>query len=183
MDTGTSVGNPAYINILNMSPNSELSVNVNGKLLASGLMFKEQTKFLPASCGTYEFKVIKNGDEVIEQKIEFENDMICTVVITGGSNPYEMELIFNDTRYVPHDKALVRMVNLSHSEAGLNIKINGKKKLVSLEHGESGYYIELDPGEYTIEAADAESGQVKYRKTNMALTGGKCYACYILSPR
>lgn len=169
----------AYIRLLNASAETSLDILVNAKPYVCNLGYKQYTKYLSALEGTYNFQIFKNGTEILERRVELEQDITYTVVIMGGKDSLSLELVLDEMRPVPKDKSFIRLINTSPSETGLNIMINGEKKLFDLEYGENGDYLELEPGEYELEATCSLSGEPRFIIPKSSFLGGKRYSAYI----
>lgn len=168
-----------YVRLLNASAESEFDVLVNERLCAHKLGYKRYTKYSRALEGTYDFRILSDGQEILGQKIELERNMTYTVLVMGEKDSLALELIIDENGPAPSDKSFIRFINVSPRETDLNILINGERKLFDLEYGENGDYLELEPGEYELEATCSISGETKYIIPKSPFLGGTRYSGYI----
>lgn len=173
-----------YIRFLNAAPDrGPVDIYVNGKLVASGLRYKDFTEYMRAVPGYYRTVVYQAGTTnrpYLATGINISANTIYTAALNGDNTNLDMELITDRSRAKNYNTAYMRFISLSPSRDAIDIYIDNRKVVSDMAYGEISNYLPLKPGVHSMDIRLAGTNQTILQNPYMSLKGGNYYTTYLV---
>ncbi len=174
----------SYIRFFHAVPDlGPVDIYVNGKRVARNLDYRNFTEYMKAFPGYYRVAVFPAGNKTNPIFVNYMNLIgyrIYTGVIEGTSGDASLEMINDNRRYLPKDKAYVRFAQMSANAPALDVYLDDSLVISDLNNKEVSRYMAIRPGSHNIKLRDYLSGAVLMEDPDMTVQGGKAYTVYIV---
>lgn len=174
----------SYMRILNASPILHTSVDVylNTVLIASDIVYKEFTPYIPLAEGTYSVSIFPYGKKtgaIETETVTIKGRSIYTIVFAGQPSSFSIEEYLEPSVTIPTGKAMIRFSHLSPDAPAINLTLsNGEILFSDVQYGELTDYREISPGTYTLQLRLPETNNVVLTVPNAHFKANRYYTIY-----
>lgn len=173
-----------YIRFLNASPGEQrVDIYVNGRKVASSLLYREFTEFMKVFPGWYRIAVYRAGtitNPLSVTRLQVKANNIYTVAVTGLSGDVSTQVIEDNRRFLNRSRAYVRFVQLSPNAPTMDAYWDDALVLSELNYGDVSRYLTTTPGSHNLKMRDSLSGANLVESPDVTVEGGKAYTIYIV---
>ena len=172
-----------YIRFLNASPaQSDVDIYVNGRRVASNLLYRGFTEYLKVFPGWYRVAVFPAGkrtNPLTVMNIQLRSNQIYTAALIG-LDTFELQVL-NDTRRVLNpNRAYVRFAQLSPNAPQMDAYWDDALVASELDYQDVSRYLAVTPGSHNLKMRDTLSGAVILEDPDITVQGGKAYTIYVV---
>ena len=172
-----------YIRFLNASPaQSDVDIYVNGRKVASNLLYRGFTEYLKVFPGWYRVAVFPAGkrtNPLTVANIQLRSNQIYTAALIG-LDTFELQVL-NDTRRVLNpNRAYVRFAQLSPNAPQMDAYWDDALVVSELDYQDVSRYLAATPGSHNLKMRDTLSGAVILEDPDITVQGGKAYTIYVV---
>ena len=146
----------SYIRFFNAYPGAgSVDIYVNGRKVASNLLYRNFTEYMKAFPGYYRVAVFRAGTTESPLTVSYINLIgyrIYTAALTGTEGNVSLEMINDNRRFLQGNMAYVRFVQLSANAPRMDVYLDDSLVLSDLNYKEVSRYMAVVPGgkAYTI---------------------------------
>lgn len=174
----------SYIRFFNAYPGAgSVDVYVNGRKVASNLLYRNFTEYMKAFPGYYRVAVFRAGTTENPLTVSYINLIgyrIYTAALTGTEGNVSLEMINDNRRFLQGNMAYVRFVQLSANAPRMDVYLDDSLVLSDLNYKEVSRYMAVVPGEHNLKLREYFSGAVLLEDPVVTLKGGKAYTIYVV---
>ena len=142
----------SYIRFFNAYPGAgSVDIYVNGRKVASNLLYRNFTEYMKAFPGYYRVAVFRAGTTENPLTVSYINLIgyrIFTAALTGTEGNVSLEMINDNRRFLQGNMAYVRFVQLSANAPRMDVYLDDSLVLSDLNYKEVSRYMAVVPGEH-----------------------------------
>lgn len=173
-----------YIRFFNASPAEQrVDIYVNGRKVASNLLYREFTEYTKVLPGTYRVAVFAAGtrrNPLAVSRIRIQSNRIYTLAFIGLKGNTTTQLIDDTRRTLNGNRAYVRFVQLSPNAPTMDAYWDDSLVVSELNYQDVSRYLQTSPGRHNLKMRDSLSGANLVEHPNIQLQGGKAYTIYVV---
>ena len=173
-----------YIRFFNASPAEQrVDIYVNGRRVASNLLYREFTEYTKVLPGSYRVAVFAAGtrrNPLAVSRIRVQSNKIYTLAFIGLRGDLTTQLIDDTRRTLNGNRAYVRFVQLSPNAPTMDAYWDDSLVISELEYQDVSRYLQTSVGRHNLKMRDSLSGANLVEHPNIQLQGGKAYTIYVV---
>ena len=174
----------SYIRFFNAYPSvGSVDIYVNGRKVASNLLYRQFTEYLKAFPGYYRVAVFRAGTTTDPLSVSYINLIgyrIYTAAVTGLGTNVSLEMINDNRRFLQENAAYIRFVQLSANAPRMDVYLDDSLVLSDLNYREVSRYMSVAPGSHNLKLREYFSGAVLLEDPDVTVEGGKAYTIYVV---
>ena len=159
-----------------------MDIYVNGRKVASNLLYRGFTEYLKVFPGWYRVAVFPAGkrtNPLNVTNIQLRSNQIYTAALIG-LDTFELQVL-NDTRRVLNpNRAYVRFAQLSPNAPQMDAYWEDALVVSELDYQDVSRYLAATPGSHNLKMRDTLSGAVILEDPDITVQGGKAYTIYVV---
>lgn len=173
-----------YLRFLNASPGEpRVDIYVNGRKVASDLMYRNFTEYRKVFPGWYRIAVYAAGtvqNPLTVTTLRVQPSSITTMAVIGLSGSVSTLAINDNRRFLNPNRSYVRFIQLSPNAPTMDAYWDDALVLSELEYQEVSRYLMTTPGSHNLKMRDSLSGANLVEDPNVELKAGKAYTIYVV---
>ena len=173
-----------YIRFFNASPGEQrVDIYVNGRRVASNLLYREFTEYTKVLPGSYRVAVFAAGtrrNPLAVSRIRVQSNRIYTLAVIGLRGDISTQLLDDSRRTLNRNRAYVRFAQLSPNAPTMDAYWDDSLVVSELNYQDVSRYLQTSPGSHNLKMRDSLSGANLVEHPNIQLQGGKAYTIYVV---
>jgi hypothetical protein len=173
----------SFIRVLHAAPNApSVDIYANGSLIASDLVYKEYSDYLPVPSGNYNIRVYPAGQmntPVINTNIFVPANSVFTIAAIGTLPDISLYPIQEPPNGQNSGEACVRFIHLSPNAPNVDIKLpDGSTVFRNVGYKNISSYVCVPGGSYTFNVTPTGTDDVVLTVPDVPLDSNNFYSIY-----